>query len=232
LDSAADAFSTHGSSTVNFAILILCVTAFVWERLFHVVWVGWGFAVIATAAALLCWRRHRYGVLALAGVELAMAVLLVSFNLTDHRSLTVHLPAFLFAAAVAWIGAVDLKRGIQFARVHGRGWDNERKEVEEWLGALQGTEGFEHVTEIRERTFARGDRTYRFLDTGNFWAMAMFQTGREKKLPITYHVREHAAITLKEEPNGFVTARVGGVLIPRGHTKEFTHWRPLAPKQM
>ena len=161
-----------------------------------------------------------------------MAALLGWFSLAGHQSLTIHLPAFLFAIAVAWIGAIDLKRGMQFARVHGRGWDHERKKVEEWLGELEGTEGYQRVTEIRERTFARGDRTYRFLDTGNFWAMAMFQTGHEKKLPIAYHVREHAAITLKEEPSGFVTARVDGVLIPRGHAKEFTHWRPLAPKQM
>jgi hypothetical protein len=232
LDLAADAMASHGSSGCNFLLLVIYPSALVWERLFHTLWIGLVCAGIAAAAALLYWRRNRFGILALAGVETAMAVLLVCFNLDGHHSLGFRLPALLLAAALAGIGVIDLKRGIPFARVHSQGWKSEREQVEKWLAALRGSEGYQRVTEIRDRTFTRGDRTYRFFDAGNCWAVAMFQTGYEKRRPITYHVREHNEVALDEQPGGGVTARVDGGRLPRGHGKDMHHWRPLAPKEM
>ena len=232
LDWAADAMASHGSSGFNFIFLVIYPSLLVWERLFHTIWVGGVCTGIGVGAACLYWRRNRYGIVALAALELAMAVLLIWFNLGDRPPLTLHVPSLLFAIALAWIGTIDLKRGIPFARVHGRGWKSERVQVEKWLAALRGTEGYRRVTEVREHTFVRGDRTYRFFDTGDFWAWATFQTGYEKKRPLAYHVCEHSAIALAGERGGPMTARVDGVLLPRGRTKDISHWRPLAPKEM
>ena len=128
LDWAADALSTHGSSGFNFVFLIMYPSVLVWVRLFHSIWLGLVCAAIVAAAALLYWRRHRFGILALGAVELAMAVLLAQLSFVQRGPFAALVPVVLFVIALAWVGILDLKRGMRFARVHGEVWNAESEE--------------------------------------------------------------------------------------------------------
>jgi hypothetical protein len=122
---------------------------------------------------------------------------------------------YLFAVYLLYHGFRDLKIGMEVATIQGEGWEAERAQVEHWLDVLRGKEKQDKVVEILERAFRWDDFTYRFLNAGTCWAVAIFKRGKEHKLPIDYSVWELSAISLMEEPGGILTAQVDGKVIPK-----------------
>ena len=158
---------------------------------------------------------HRYSILVLALTDVVMAAVLVILTIPNFHPLSSHAAIYLMAFLLLWAGFDEFKKGKQHAMVQGKGWKAERVQVESWLDVLQGNPKNDRVIEIKERTFRWGDITYRFLNTGDCWVMAIFRTRKEHELPIDYTVGQPDAVTLMEGPGGILSAKVDGRVIPK-----------------
>jgi len=107
----------------------------------------------------------------------------------------------------------SFKYGMQLASVYGEGWEEERAQVDLWLVQLYRQGKDDDVLEFKERSFLRGNRTYRILNAHDCWAVAAFRTGKKDDLPIYYRVQVPSAITLMHEPGGSLSAVVDGRII-------------------
>lgn len=118
---------------------------------------------------------------------------------------------FLIGAGFLWF-----KTGSTIVTVSGEGWADERAQVDSWLAQLRRNDESDNIVEIKESTFVRGKRTYRFLKTPDCWVIGIFPTGYENKFLIDYRIRELSAVTLEQGPDSTIGARIKGTLIPRG----------------
>jgi VanZ family protein len=181
------------------------------ETLFQKPWVGFSLVGCAAGTTALLWFRHRYGSIASAMTDFAMAAALFLLTTPSLQHIRPVLNYFV-AIAFVWGGLRDYR---QFFREQRKEWEIDRAQVECWLALLRRKGNAGNVVQIHERSFVRGYFTYRFLNTGDCWAVATFKIGKEDKFPATFRIKEPSAITLVREAGGTHTARVDGKAIPK-----------------
>jgi uncharacterized membrane protein YjdF len=171
---------------------------------------------VAALVTLMLWRRHRYSILALAMVEITAGGAFLYIGLQNNHDHWWQAFNFTLVPVLVYGGIKRIKEGTQFLAVQGEEWAAERVQVRRWLGALQWMASDDKVIEIKDQTVWKTRVTYRFLNTGNCWAMAKFKAGQEKKLPTEYRIRFLSEIAFTEGPGGATSAQVDSKTIPRG----------------
>lgn len=173
-----------------------------------------GFVIVggAAAATAMLWFRNRYGKITAALVEFTTVAALLLLTTPSRQHILSNAGAYLFAAILFCWGFGDCR---QFFMEQHKEWQIDRARVEHWWELLRKDGNADNVVEIRERSFKKGDVTYRFLNTGDCWAVATLRIGKAHISPPTFRIRELGAITLVEEPDGTHTALIDGKVVPK-----------------
>jgi hypothetical protein len=209
LDSIAISLQIEGSPNRSSGLYVIwCALLCFGETLFQKYWVvGLVIALFAAAATAMVWFHHRYGGLATSTVTFAIGAALAALTVPNRQHIVPNLWPYgfamllIFSAFFGWY---------QFARQQSKEWQKERPRVEKWLTLLRKTDVPRNIVQIQQRSFVRGYFTYRFLNTGDCWAMATFKIGKENKFPEAFRIRELSAITIENELDGAKKAAVDG----------------------
>jgi hypothetical protein len=171
---------------------------------------------VTAGVTIMLLLGHRYAILAVVFVYVEMGIALALLTIPGHHTFMERGMFLCGSLVIIYYGFKRFRMGKQFASVFGKGWEEERAQVERWLDLLRRMGKNDNVRQILERTFKKGNLTYRLANTGDCWVMATFKTGQENDLPIDYRVRIPSAITMTEEPGGALCAQMDGHFIPSG----------------
>jgi hypothetical protein len=185
-----------------------------WDLFVHRREVAYAAAALAVAATLMRWFHRRSAILTAGLVEMAIGdVFLYLGGEAVHNTLG-RISDLLIAVGIVVAGFKHFESGMRYAAVQGDDWLAERVRVRQWLEILQRMAEGDKVIEIKVESF-KVKRTYRFLMTGNCWAVATFKAGEEKKHPLDYRIRGLSEIALEKGPHGTLMAHLDGKTIPR-----------------
>jgi hypothetical protein len=155
------------------------------------------FAAVIVLAAVTTWLHWRFALHAAAICYLAFGVVLLVFEPRHSASFVEWI--FPIAILVAFANSAYrlLKLGARLAAVHGKEWQKERAQVQQWLSMLINRATEEPVFEIATGSFWTGYFTYRIMimNRGGAWVVARFKKGSYLR-PLDYRILRPDAVTM------------------------------------
>jgi hypothetical protein len=137
----------------------------------------WVFATVIVLAAVTTWLHWRFALHAAAICYLAFGVALLVFEPRHSASFVEWIFPIAMLVAFANSAYRFLKLGARLAAVHGKEWQKERAQVQQWLTMLVNRATEEPVFEIPTGSFWTGYFKYRFMNRGGAWVVARFKRG-------------------------------------------------------
>jgi hypothetical protein len=104
-----------------------------------------------------------------------------------------------------------------FAATQQRGWEQERRQVRQWLKTFETLAREERVFEFDTGNFWKGYFTYRLMNRGDYWVIGRWKRNSQRLLD--YRVRGTDSVRIKELPGEAVefkleNHRLGSTWVP------------------
>ena len=175
---------------------------------------AWVFFCVAVSTLLMLLRHWCYAAYGLSILNFLAAVGVLR-NPDSIYSRT-SLGSFSDQFFLVWFlgnGYAWWKAAAPFVIAHSDSYDNERKQVGQWLSELKYGRHNSEVLEFSVQSFWSGYWTYRLLNLGNCWAVAKFKYHNLRGLA-EFRIQAAGGVTAKEQANGKLRIAIGSRPIP------------------
>lgn len=153
-------------------------------------------AAFTTFSAIALWSHLRFAVHAAAAVFFAFALGMMILRFHDPARISGWVVGY--AASFVPAGYRLWRNAIPFAAAQQRGWEQERRQVRQWIKALENCGTEERVFQFDTGNFWQGYFTYRLMNHENCWVIARWKKNSQRLLD--YRVRGTDSVRIKALP--------------------------------
>ena len=213
---AIEPFVSRAALPMAFTTVIAFMLALGSNASFEETIAVWVFFCAAVSTLVMLLRHWCYAAYGLSILNFLGAVALVASKYPKDVYSYTFLGSFTNQFFLVWFLANGYgwwKAARPFVIAHTDSYDEECKQVGQWLSELKYGRHNGEVLEFSVKGFWSGSWTYRLLDLGNCWAIAKFKYHNLRGL-VEFRIQGPGAVTAKEQTNGKLRIEIGSRPIP------------------